>query len=206
MHNFIKVEYETIKQNDYNLVFSRYAQPDLNPKNSEWEMVKLGDLANNNIIVIEKGKMITKKTVKTGDIPVIAGGRSSPYSHNKTTHEGNVITISASGEAGFVWYHNTPIWASDCNVLYSKNNKKLLTKYLYYSLHAQQENIYSLQSGSVQKHIYKKDIDTFQIQLPPIETQHKIVEEFESIENRIKQIEDIIKQEQEKFDCILNEL
>ena len=27
MHNFIKVEYETIKQNDYNLVFSRYVQP-----------------------------------------------------------------------------------------------------------------------------------------------------------------------------------
>ena len=49
MHNFIKVEYATIKQNDYNLVFSRYVQPTINnsgKSTAKWEMVKLGDVVD----------------------------------------------------------------------------------------------------------------------------------------------------------------
>ena len=53
---------------------------------------------------------------------------------------------------------------------------------------------------STHKRYWISEYSNCYIPLPPIETQQKIVEELESIENRIKQIEDMIKQEQEKFD------
>jgi hypothetical protein len=62
----------------------------------KWEMVRLGDLISSDIVYAQRGKTITKKTIESGNIPVIAGGQSSPYSHNKSTHEGNIITVSAS--------------------------------------------------------------------------------------------------------------
>ncbi len=45
---------------------------------------------------------------------------------------------------------NSPMWALDCNVIYSINEKLLLTKYLYYILKSQQNIIYQKQAGSGQ--------------------------------------------------------
>ena len=45
--NLQKVEYENIKENDYNLIANRYAQPTVNNNGTartKWEMVKLGDV------------------------------------------------------------------------------------------------------------------------------------------------------------------
>ena len=68
--------------------------------------------------------------------------KTYPYYHNQANFLHETITISASGAAGFVWYHNYPIWASDCSVIYSNFKKQILTKYLYYVLKSQQEEIY----------------------------------------------------------------
>ena len=69
------------------------------------------------IATIEKGQAITSKDIISGDYPVIAGGQSSPYNHNQYNYKGNVVTVSASGAySGYVWYHDYPIFASDCSV------------------------------------------------------------------------------------------
>ena len=52
---------------------------------------------------------VLAKVCKLSTVPVIAGGQTSPYSHNTFTHK-NAITISASGAyAGFVAYHKKKI-------------------------------------------------------------------------------------------------
>lgn len=87
------------------------------------------------IVEIQKGKSITSKEIEEGPYPVIAGGQESPYSHNDYNYSGNVITVSASGAySGYVWYHKSPIFASDCNVLFSKNEKICNTAFLYWVL------------------------------------------------------------------------
>lgn len=170
-------------------------------KSKKFENKKLSDLVN-----IQKGETITSNTKEDGDIPVIAGGKVPAYYNNKSNYKGNVITISASGSSGYVWWHDNPIWASDCNVLTEKS-KEANIKYIYHILKFNQENIYKLQKGSVQSHVYASDLAEIIIPTPPIEIQQKIVNEInerkqkalrlqkeakETLENAKSQVERII--------------
>ena len=142
-----------------------------------------------SIAVLEKGKTITKKNILEGEIPVIAGGQTSPYNHNVANYDGNVITISASGAyAGYAWYHRTPIFASDCTVIYSKNESVFKTEYIYEVLKAQQEYLYSLQRGAAQPHVYAKDLNNILIPKVPIEKQEEIIRHVTNIRNYATQL------------------
>ena len=185
------IQTEKIKQNNYNLVGNVYRE--IKEQKCKWSMASIKDLIENKVIIAKKGKTITKERVISGDIPVIAGGRTSPYSHNEFTDKGNIITISASGAySGFVWYHDYPIWASDCSVFYSKDETLLITKYLYHTLKHLQEEIYKMQKGAGQPHIYIKDIENLTIPIPPLAEQQKIVEEMDSYQKVIDGAKQII--------------
>ncbi len=133
----------------------------------DWEEKRL-----DNVSQIAKGKAISSKDVVSGCYPVIAGGKTSPYSHNDFTHE-KVITVSASGAyAGHIWYHQNRIWASDCSVIQSKKNSDII--FLNYWLKEKQSLIYSLQSGGAQPHIYPKDLGVLKIYTPSLLEQQKI--------------------------------
>lgn len=128
----------------------------LNGFTDEWKTVKLGEVVDKEIIY-KKGQPLTSEIANNGIIPVIAAGREIPYFHNAYNFH-NIITISASGAyAGYIWYHNYPIWASDCSVLYGKKDV-FDTIFLFYILKLQQNKLYSLQTGGAQPHIYKNDI------------------------------------------------
>ena len=92
----------------------------------EWEEGKLADFAK-----IKKGKALSSKDLKEGSYPVIAGGKSSPYTHSDFTHE-NIITVSASGAyAGYIAFFPYKIWASDCSVVEPKGDNNIK----YFSAH-----------------------------------------------------------------------
>ena len=139
----------------------------------EWKETQILEFVNNNIIKIEKGKSITKSKIEEGDIPVIAGGKTPPYYHNKYNYNFPCITISASGSAGYGWFHDYKIWASDCHVIYT-DNKRYNIKFLYHYLKNIQDLIYYLQVGGVQKHVYAKDLIKLNIPNITIEEQEKI--------------------------------
>jgi len=144
---------------------------------------KLGDHFGKSII-IEKGKPLIKVNIaENGNIPVIAGGKSSPYSHDQLTHSVPCITISASGAyAGYVWYHDYPIWASDCNVIYSTEHS---TEYLYFALKMKQSRIYAFQSGGGQSHVYARDLKNISIPLPPLDEQKRIAHTLNTAQQEI---------------------
>ena len=189
---FEAVPFEKIKENDFVLTGARYRENQC--IGGKFEVVSLASLVANGILTIQKGKSITKDKIQKGNIPVIAGGQTSPYSHNDTTHRGNIITVSASGAySGFVWYHSYPIWASDCNVLFSNDDKKLETKFLYYVLKSRQDDIYKLQHGAGQPHVYGDDLKTLHIPLPPLSEQKKLVAELDKIQESIRSAETLIE-------------
>ncbi|KAK3605059.1 hypothetical protein CHS0354_000725 [Potamilus streckersoni] len=139
------------------------------------EGVELGEVCE-----IEKGTSITKKLITDGDIPVIAGGQQPAYYHNVSNREGKTITISGSGAyAGFVNYFEIPIFASDCSTIKSKDENKLMTKFIFRYLKTRQEDIYKLQMGMGQPHVYSKDLAKLKIPLPSLEIQKKLVAEAE---------------------------
>lgn len=133
---------------------------------------------------IRRGTSITQKSISVGNIPVIAGGRKPAYFHNLSNRTGKTITISSSGAyAGFVNYFDYPIFASDCFTIKSENENKICTKYIFFYLKSKQEQIYSLQTGAGQPHVYPKDLISFQIPTIPIKEQLRIIEVLEEIDN-----------------------
>ena len=150
----------------------------------EWEKRRFADIAD-----VARGKMLTSTSLTQGKYPVVAGGKTSPYSHGDYTHE-DVVTVSGSGaSAGYVAYHGYKIWASDCSVVEGKNGVSI-TKYLSLFLKYNQERLYALQSGGAQPHIYPSDIKMLNIELPEISEQEAIVKVLRILDEDIEKLSD----------------
>jgi restriction endonuclease S subunit len=142
------------------------------------------------IASINKGQSITKEKITEGNYPVIAGGQSSPYTHSEFNFKGNVITVSASGAySGFVWYHDYPIFASDCIVLQSKNEKEISTHFIYHVLKALQGEIYKLQQGAGQPHVYARDLEKVIIPTPSPAKQNEMLKHINDIHKQINKLQ-----------------
>lgn len=143
------------------------------------EMTELGKK-----IEIKKGKNITLNTITHGNVPVVAGGLSPAYYHNKANTSAPVITISASGaNAGFVNLYYENIWASDCSFI--DDNTTLFPYFYYLFLKNNQDEITRAQRGSAQPHVYPADLMRLKIANIPDDLLKKF-------ENKIQVIFNII--------------
>ena len=128
------------------------------------------------VAIFQRGTSITKKQVTSGNIPVIAGGQKPAYFHNQKNREANSITISTSGAyAGFVSFHPHPVFASDCFTVESKP-ESLNQKFLFHFLKFKQKEIYNMQSGDAQPHVYVRNFNDFEVSFPSLKEQQRIVE------------------------------
>lgn len=154
-------------------------------KSETYENIQLKQIAT-----ILKGESITSDKVnKDGQYPVIAGGQTSPYNHDKYNFKGDVITVSASGAySGYVWYHDNPIFASDCSVIHSKNGQ-FLTKYVFEVLKTKQSLIYLLQQGSGQPHVYPDDLGQLWIPVVPLSNQQEMVSHISEMRAQAKKLQ-----------------
>lgn len=154
--------------------FDKVIKTSINKKieiKSKYELLKLKEIAS-----IRKGQSITASECKEGNIKVVAGGINYACLHNQANRNANVITISASGaNAGFVNFWDEPIFASDCTTIIGCND--IETLFIYNYLKGIQEQIYYLQKGSAQPHVYPKDIEQIPIPNVPDDIKKKIVDE-----------------------------
>lgn len=169
----------------------------------KFKNVLLEEIAN-----LIKGTSLSSKNVIDGDYPVIAGGQTSPYNHHTYNFDGETITVSASGAyAGFVAYHNYPIFASDCTVVKSTDNNTALTQYIFEILKLKQNEIYHLRKGAVQPHVYATDLAKIKIPLPDLPTQKTIVAHINQIrkqaQNLEQQAKDLLQQTQQEIEKII---
>jgi type I restriction enzyme S subunit len=125
-----------------------------------WRLGRVSELAE-----FKRGKTITKKNAKDGNVPVVAGGLEPAYFHNVANTVAPVITISASGaNAGYTRLYNTDIWASDCSYIDASYGDKLY--FIYTFLKNNKEVIDNLQRGAAQPHVYAKDINALSTYIP----------------------------------------
>lgn len=149
----------------------------------EWEVKMLGDVCE-----IKKGQLITEKTRVDGIVPVIAGGKTPAYFHNKANRHGKTITISASGaSAGYVAFYNTPIFASDCSTIEESSNYSIA--YIYFVLQLLQEKIYKMQTGGAQPHVHSNDINPIPLLMPALNEQNTIATILSDMDTEIEKLE-----------------
>lgn len=136
-----------------------------------WEVKPIG-----SIFEISRGRVISTESLTDGIYPVIGGGLSFSSYHNEANTKAPVITISASGaNAGFVNIYFENVWASDCSFIDSRSTKFIFFAFLL--LKGKQEEIFYMQRGSAQPHVYAKDIMAMGNIFPDIQ----LIEKFEEI-------------------------
>jgi len=167
----------------------------------EWKNKRL-----DNITRAQKGQLITINTLTPGSIPVIAGGKQPAYFHSSANRFGKTITISASGaSAGYVAFHNSPIFASDCSTISESNSYCI--EFLYYFLSLRQEEIYNLQTGGAQPHINPKDIAPMLIQIPSdITEQSAIANILSDIDTELLKLEERLSKTKQLKLAMMQEL
>lgn len=119
-----------------------------------------------DLVQIQRGEVLRAGDAASGDVPVIAAGRTPATFTDRSNRAAPVVTISASGaSAGYVAFHSSPIFASDCSTISSNANVDLV--FVYYSLVLRQEQIYRAQTGGAQPHVHAKDIYPMLVKMPP---------------------------------------
>ena len=166
-----------------------------------WQRVRLEEVTE-----IRKGESFTSRNLVPGDIPVIAGGTSPAYYHAYSNRSPGVITVSASGaNAGFVAYHKTPIFATDCSTIQGKG-QKAANSFIFHFLKNIQEMIYYRRRGSAQPHVYPEDLAALHILLPPLPEQRAIAAVLDSIDDAIEGAEAVIAATEQLRDSLLHDL
>lgn len=141
---------------------------DMCPHGVEWKT--LGEVCE-----MKRGSTITANQAEEGEIPVIAGGQKPAYFHNQSNRTGKNITVAGSGAyAGYVAYWDQPIFVSDAFTVTPKE-ASLDIKFVYYFLTNIQDKIYHTKKGSGVPHVHPSSIADFEIPLPPLEIQERIV-------------------------------
>ena len=129
-----------------------------------------------DFIIPKRGKSLLSKNAVHGNIPVIAGGLEPSIYHNVANTVAPVVTISSSGaNAGFVNIWGVPVWSSDSSYIDSEMSQYVYFWYAYLKRH--QNNIYNIQTGSAQPHIYPSHISS----LPITDLDYKKIEEYTKI-------------------------
>lgn len=194
--NCLLVEKSRIAENgDYNLTASRYKQT-TQIVNSQWEMVKLGDILTPNF-----GVRITKKDKEGTKYPVYGGGGNSFYTDSYNRKNEFVIARFAMSP-NCVRFVKDKFFLLDSGFTFNLNEKyaqNTSKTYVGNILMNVQDKIYACSRGEAQKNI---DINRFldiQIPLPPLEVQKKIVKELEEYQTNIDEYKKLIEATKQKI-------
>lgn len=142
------------------------------------EYKKLGDIADITI-----GEFVHKnKQNPNGKYPVYNGGSSFTGYYDNYNRTGNKIVVSARGAyAGFVNKVYGCYWAGNSSYSIDIISPEVSWHFVYYYLKLKQTFMISKQQkGGGVPAISKKQMQDFEIPVPPIEVQSKIVEIFDN--------------------------
>ena len=149
------------------------------------EFRKLDQITN-----ILKGEQLNKeKFISNGEFPVYNGGKTHSGFYDKYNQEENSIILNQGGSAGLVSFIKTKFWASaHCFIIKPINQNFINNKFLFYLLKSKYDDISKLIRGTTIPGISIEDLKNFEIDIPSIEIQTKIVTILDKLSNYSKDI------------------
>ena len=154
-------------------------------KNEKVEWKKLGE-----VVDIFKGKQLNKtELLEEGEFPAYNGGKTYSGWTDKYNVDENTIIISQGGaSAGYVNYVECKFWAN-AHCYYIDKNNKVDNRYIYHVLKMNQDYFMQFQHGSGIPALKLDKLKNFEIPVPSLETQEKIVKILDKFTNYVMELQ-----------------
>lgn len=168
----VEATLEELRAKNYSLNYKQYMAQSV-VEVEGFDMVKLGDL-----IVADSGDLLPKDKIVNGDYPIIGGGKIIGH-YNKPNRNPDEIVISRVGNACLSFMSSKYYLTDNALAIVSKDQNKMIIKYLYYYLTQNIEKLREQYSGTAQPVISKTRLYEIIIPLPSLERQQQIVESID---------------------------
>ena len=143
----------------------------------EWKEYKLGDIAT-----MKYGKLPPK--CEGSIYPIWSGYRYIGMSNTMNCSKNTLIVVARGvGGTGDVKIAKEDCYLTNLSISVEVNKQICNPYFLFYKYH--QNNLKYLDSGSAQSQITINDLNRLLIELPPLDTQNRIVEFLKSLDNKI---------------------
>ena len=156
----------------------------------EWNFYKLKDLIN-----LRTGKLDSNAEESDGDYPFFTCA-PDPLKINSFSFNQKAILLAgnnANGNFHINYYDGKFDAYQRTYVIDVLDKEKINLKFLYYALKICLSDFKRMSQGTSTRFLTKKILDNFEVQVPQMETQWKIVEILDSISNKIKINQEINK-------------
>ena len=144
-----------------------------------------------------------------GTYPVINSGVTLYGRYNDYNNDGNAFTFASRGEyAGFLTYVGEKFWAGGlCYPYRSKNEKSLLTKYIYSYLKNNEKMIMDtlVMRGGIPA-LNKVDVEKILIPIPSLSEQSRIVSILDTFTDSIDNLKQQIEQRRKQYEHYRDQL
>ena len=139
------------------------------------------------ICEVNQGNSLTKTEMIHGIYDIIGGGKIIGK-HNEKNRDGNDFTLTRVGDIN-INYIDRPYYLTDNGFSLKSKQEDIMTKYIYYLLSHNKNNLTILYQGTAQKVISKTNLKSIKIPIPSLERQKEIVKYLEYNDELIKQLE-----------------
>lgn len=154
---------------------------------SKWELKKLGEICE-----MYQPKTITSQEIQNEGEYKVYGANGIIGFYNKFNHEDSEIAITCRGATcGTINYTEPKSWITGNAMITKPKNENLGKKYLYYLL--KNSDLKEVITGTAQPQITRTNLEVFQIPLPPLDIQQKIVSEIEVLEAKEKKAKEEVE-------------
>lgn len=154
---------------------------------SGWREFQIKDICS-----INYGKGLGKNNIVEGNIPVYSSGGIIGY-HNESLINSKGVIIGRKGNAGSVFYSNSPFFCID-TAFYVEPNDNIDLKFLYYkliSIKLERHKIDSAVPG-----INRDTIYSISITVPPIDEQKRIADILSTFDDLIENLKKLIEKKE----------
>lgn len=135
----------------------------------------------NDISILKNGKKC--KYDEDGQIPIYGSNGVIGYTDKSNSRKNSIVIGRVGANAGSVFFSAQDHWVSDNAISVTPDTDKVNPYYLYYVL--VKLNLNRLVEGSAQPLLNQSILNSFEIKIPDIQTQNKVVERINVFDKKI---------------------
>ena len=158
----------------------------------------------NDMCHINRGvRVVRSELAESGKYEVFQNSLTPLGYYDKSNSPSNTTFVISAGAAGQIGFSKKPFWAAD-DCLLIRTSDFIENKYVYYCLLNKQQNIISQVRKASVPRLSRKVIEQFEIPVPPLEVQQRIVEILDNFTSLTAELEAELEARKRQYEYYRN--